>query len=84
MKYRKKPIDVEAFKYGFEQPPEWFNEAIDKGIIKFPVKGHDIVIKTLEGQMGANAGAYIIRGAYGELYPCAGAIFESTYEKAED
>lgn len=24
MKYRKKPVEIEAFKYGFEPIPEWF------------------------------------------------------------
>ena len=84
MKYKKKPIAVEAFKYGFEEPPEWFDVAIEGRIIVFPVKGSDIQINTLEGPMGANAGDYIIKGVKGELYPCKGEIFEETYERVEE
>ena len=81
MQYRKKPITIEAFKYGHEKPPEWFDVAIDADLIRFPVKGADIQVVTLEGPMNANAGDYIIKGVKGELYPCKGEIFEETYER---
>lgn len=85
MKYKKKPIPIEAFRWGFEQPPEWFDKAIDEGKILFPVKGNwDIEIVTLEGRMGANAGTYIVQGVNGELYPCVAEVFEKTYERVED
>lgn len=83
MKYRKKPVEVEAFKYGFEKPPVWYEIAIDQEIIKFPCEGWDIEIETLEGRMGANAGTYIVQGVNGEIYPCRGDIFEATYERVE-
>ena len=35
---------------------------------------------TLEGDMKAIPGNYIIRGVHGEAYPCQSDIFESTYE----
>jgi len=38
------------------------------------------VIKTLEGDMVASIGDYIIRGIKGEYYPCKPDIFEMTYE----
>jgi hypothetical protein len=45
---------------------------------------HDkIIIDTLEGQMTASIGDYIIRGINGELYPCKPDIFEKSYSKAE-
>lgn len=81
MKYVKKPIPIEAFKYGFEQPPEWFEEACAKRIVQCPAKGGGLVIETLEGQMWADVGSYIIKGVGGELYPCRGDIFEETYER---
>ena len=57
MKYRKKPVVVEAYK-------------TDK----------EIVIHTLEGDMKASIGDYIITGVNGEKYPCKPDIFEKTYE----
>lgn len=84
MKYVKKPIPIDAFKWGFEQPPEWFDDAIDQGKILFPVAGDwDIEIETLEGRMGANAGTWIIKGVDNELYPCKSEIFERTYIRVE-
>ena len=57
MKYRKKPVVVEAYK-------------TDK----------EVVIHTLEGDMKASIGDYIITGVNGEKYPCKPDIFEKTYE----
>lgn len=44
-----------------------------------PEKG-DLVIETLEGNMRASPGDFIIRGIKGEYYPCKPDIFEATYE----
>lgn len=41
----------------------------------------EIVIHTLEGDMTASVGDYIITGVNGEKYPCKPDIFEKTYEK---
>lgn len=43
---------------------------------------YSLVIPTLEGDMLANPGDWIIRGVKGELYPCKPDIFEATYEEA--
>lgn len=40
-----------------------------------------ILILTLEGNMKALPGDYIIRGVQGEHYPCKPEIFEATYEE---
>ena len=39
------------------------------------------IIRTLEGDMVANAGDWIVRGVKGEYYPCKPEIFEKTYEE---
>lgn len=39
-----------------------------------------VVIATLEGDMRANVGDYIIRGVNGEFYPCKPDVFAKTYE----
>lgn len=41
-------------------------------------------IPTLEGDMAANPGDWIIKGVKGEFYPCKPDIFEATYEKVDD
>ncbi len=38
------------------------------------------IIRTLEGDMVANEGDWIITGVKGEKYPCKPDIFEMTYE----
>lgn len=44
----------------------------------------DYIIETLEGEMHAYAGSYIVRGIEGEIYPVKKEIFEKTYEVVED
>lgn len=91
MKYRKKPVVIEAFKWTGDmnqvEDPEWIIEAIKKGTIWFvnyeANKTCEMIIKTLEGSMKANQGDYIIKGINGEIYPCKPDIFEKTYEPAD-
>lgn len=77
MKYRKKPIVIEAFRLGMEAAPEWYPYRIDSF---HGVAG--TIVPTLEGQMLGGHGDYIIRGIEGEIYPCKAEIFEKTYEPA--
>lgn len=43
-----------------------------------------IAIDTLEGQMNASAGDWILKGVKGEFYPCRDDIFQQTYEAVEE
>ena len=81
-KYRKRPIVIDAFRLGQKgQPtpaPRWFHtprpsQITDEGIF----------ITTLEGDMLARWGDWVIRGVAGEVYPCKDAIFTATYEAVE-
>jgi hypothetical protein len=89
MEYRKKPVVIEAFKYGIDNIPDWFMDKVTSNEIITHV-GTDIrdsseyfcEIKTLEGIMRGNCGDYIIKGIKGEIYPCKSDIFEITYELA--
>lgn len=90
-KWRKKPIVVEAFKWtgGPDQAedPTWAVDAIRDGLIEFVNQGTEhcsLLINTLEGQMRADQGDYIIQGVAGEIYPCKPSIFEASYEAVED
>lgn len=44
----------------------------------------EMIIHTLEGDMKASVGDYIITGLRGEKYPCKPDIFNATYEKVEE
>lgn len=94
MKYRKKPVVVEAFQLTddpeYESPP-WFTQAaadekvwIDRILKDGHISVYGCTIQTLEGRMHAKLGDYIIQGVNGELYPCKPDIFSKTYEKAEE
>lgn len=85
MKYRKKPVVVEAWlPYTDEPMPNWYEEGLINHTIMERFDGSGIDIKTLEGIMTASNGDYIIKGINGELYPCKPDIFEKTYEVVED
>ena len=95
MKYRKKPVVIDAFQFNskgdIEAAEDWFWDAVSEGTIAipryygifYPKDIYYIDIKTLEGTMRANTGDYIIRGINGEIYPCKSDIFEKTYELVE-
>jgi hypothetical protein len=85
MKFKKKPVVIDAFKWtgGPDQTedPEWIIDAIRKGTVSFPANAPLVMfIDTLEGRMTAQVGDYIIRGIKGEIYPCKPDIFAATYE----
>lgn len=79
-KYRKKPVTIEAILWDGENLSE-----IDK-FTQAKVKNHGLVliIPTLEGDMYASLGDYIIKGVNGEFYPCKPAIFAKTYEEVTE
>lgn len=50
-------------------------------IIEAVVAENETIIHTLEGDMKANKGDYIITGVSGEKYPCKPDIFHLTYDR---
>ena len=81
MKYRKKPVVIEAVMWTGTITPEMEDLL---GEVKVLPKGSSLLIPTLEGVMEARLGDYIIRGVNGELYPCKPDIFKKTYELLEE
>jgi len=81
-RYVKKPIEVEAVQWtGNNRPEIWdfcslcyFNTDMESGELK-------LIIQTLEGNMGASIGDFIIKGIKGEFYACKEDIFKLTYDK---
>ena len=95
MKYRKKPVVVEAYQWESWETslakqhewPQWLRDATwkaahDTGSL-FALDGR-ACIKTLEGAHAVSDGDYIIQGIAGELYPCREDIFHATYEAVTD
>lgn len=88
MKFRKKPVVIEAFQLGIDNMPDWFMDAVTKNDIIlhgqstgfYRANNTNADIKTLEGWHHANYGDYVIQGIKGEIYPCKPDIFEKTYE----
>ena len=97
MKYRKKPVVIEAVHWNglnlseikgfvgnsatYELHDEFYNRG--EGIPSIP-PWHEITIHTLEGDHKCSKGDYIIKGVKGEFYPCKPDIFKQTYEIAQE
>lgn len=82
---KKKPVVIQAVQWNGYNVNEItsFTENNARFII---VDSGDIpvlFIKTLEGDMRAQVGDYILRGIRGEFYPCDRGIFEEVYEVVE-
>jgi hypothetical protein len=84
-KFRKKPVVIEAMQYdgSMESQREIVNWTRGRAQGFFDLDYH-LVISTLEGDMRADAGDWIIKGVKGEFYPCKPDIFEQTYEAAKE
>jgi hypothetical protein len=81
-KYRKKPVVIEAIRF---EKPYWLVREFcpDLVLIRGGVQGTLVrggIIPTLEGDMRAELGDYIIKGTEGEFYPCKPAAFAATFE----
>jgi hypothetical protein len=77
MKYRKRPVIIEAIQYdGFHTGVlhDFCGDKFDE-----PVGGKP-VIHTLEGDHIVSKGDFVIKGVAGEFYPCKPDIFAATYE----
>jgi hypothetical protein len=88
MKFRKKPVVVEAelFDGGFSSTSHIANDFSSGKVIPKDVDAYGVQtleVSTLEGKMVARVGDWIIKGVNGEFYPCKPDIFEKTYEPAE-
>jgi hypothetical protein len=92
MKYRKKPVVIKAVQWdGFNLSKirhfcpvcksEICDTAWEAGVGAPVVR---LIIPTLEGDMEASKGDYIIKGVNGEFYPCKPDIFDKSYELVEE
>ena len=85
MKYRKKPVVIEAEQFTEENKDRAFNFITCNCYPEFnETEKPAIKIETLEGIMTAVLGDWIIKGVKGEFYPCKPDIFEATYEPVKE
>lgn len=84
MKYRKKPVVVEAIQFTRNNMMEVKQFINNKDCLfttdRTPYGKCYCRFETLEGTITATEGDYIIKGVKGEFYPCKPDIFEQTYE----
>jgi hypothetical protein len=96
MKFRKKPIVIEARQLTDEEScwalVDWIRNnggrvlgwCWDNPGTALPTIERYILIETLEGNHKAQEFDWIIQGVKGEFYPCKPDIFEMTYEPVEN
>ncbi len=83
--YRKKPIEVEAFRWLIDETPEWWTKISGKFMMDMSTQ--QLYIPTNEGTMIANKGDYIIKEPFDserQVYPCKPDIFDKTYEPVKE
>ena len=93
MRYRKKPVIIEAitFEEFIEYGKTHGGNIIDGMPWSFEYKGWPVthendecyIIPTLEGHYEFTPNDMLITGVKGEIYPCKKDIFEATYEPVE-
>lgn len=80
MKFRKKPVVIDAIRFYASITVDDLRVFAGTETLPFRYADGSIFIQTLEGEMRANPGDWIIKGIKGEFYPCKPDIFKATYE----
>jgi hypothetical protein len=79
-RYRKKPVVIEAWQFDGSWSSAQPIVNLSEHVSWSDSDGGSLMIKTLEGDLHASPGDWIIKGVRGEFYPCKPDIFEATYE----
>lgn len=81
--FRKKPVVIEAMQFTEETKNQVFNWITCNKVADWDEVGRPTLkIQTLEGDITASLGDWVIKGVVGEFYPCKPDIFAATYESA--
>jgi hypothetical protein len=83
-KFRKKPVIIEAMwltASNYAEAKAWVEDS--GGLASLGSGEISVCIRTLEGEVRADVGDWIIKGVKGEFYPCKPDIFKATYEPVE-
>ena len=98
--YKTKPVFIEALQWTGKKHREMFNfltnntkenssitleeDTFRIDLVNGDCQTGNLIIKTLEGEMLASVGDYIIKGLRGEFYPCKPDVFEMKYELVQE
>lgn len=80
MKYRKKPVVVDAVQWHgqcTDSLPAWCDRRV---ALVHTDNGWRLQVRTLEGELFASPGDWLICGIQAEVYPCKPDVFAATYE----
>lgn len=80
----KRPIKVEAIQWTGANFDDIHAFVGDKCSLNKNVNPHELMVNTREGNLYASIGDWIIRGIYGEFYPCKPDIFAMTYKSPDE
>lgn len=84
-RFRKKPVEIEAVLWDGKARTITSLAPFENATASPEITADGrLLIATLEGQMAAEVGDWVIKGVAGELYPCKSDIFEQTYEAIEN
>jgi len=94
--YRKKPVVIEAIQWDGKNQREMFDfltngtkenraatleeDTFRIDLVNGGCQVGNLIIKTLEGELKASVGDFIIKGVSNEFYPCKSDIFAKTYD----
>lgn len=86
-RYKTKPCEIEAIQWNGDNLGE-VKGFVGASLVAWEIvameigkEGFFLTIRTLEGDMRASLGDYIIKGLRGEFYPCKPDVFEKKYEQ---
>lgn len=87
--YRKKPVVIEARKVAvdnIQSVAHWCKgQCVTSRAGEWIAPAEQyLLVHTLEGDMRANIGDYVLKGVQGEFYPCRADIFSATYELVQE
>ena len=81
--FRKLPVEVEAVQLPVQRfgddAPDWVKRARTEQRLLFGWISRTWKIRTLEGEMEAHPGDWLVQGVAGELYAVRREVFEATY-----
>lgn len=88
-KYRRKPEEIEAFKFYYDNIPDWFMDEVTKNNIilhncdrkMYSAKDAICEINVKGDFTYGYGGDYIIKTSDGEIYACDPEVFIRVYEK---
>lgn len=85
-KFRKRPVEIEAVQWTGTNVDEVLGFTLGRAAVRdesFQLRSSServLIIETLEGDMRAEPGDWIICGVKGEFYPCKPEIFAASYD----